>query len=379
MSARARAGGRGDYYGVLGVARDATAQEIKGAYRKLAVKYHPDKNPGDAQAEERFKEAAEAYAVLSDSERRGSYDRFGHAGPSPFGAGGFDPSIFGDFSDILGDLFGIGGGFGGRARPGGPVPGADLRYDIEIEFEAAVFGTTRQLRYPRLEICAACSGSGSRQAARPESCRTCGGRGQVRYSQGFFTVARTCPACNGAGETIADPCPACRGEGRAERQHEIEIRIPAGVDSGARLRLVGEGEQGRRGGRTGDLYVVVAVAPHERYHREGLHVLTVEVIGYAQAVLGAEIEVATLHGAEKLAIPAGTPPGRQLRLKGKGIPRLGGSGRGDHVAEIAVDIPKASELSDEHVVLLRRLADLESRPVKEGRGVLEKVKDLFGG
>jgi len=378
MPAGTRAGD-GDYYAVLGVARDATAQEIKSAYRKLAVRYHPDKNPGDTEAEEKFKRAAEAYAVLSDPERRASYDRFGQAGPSPFGAGGFDPSIFGDFSDILGDLFGFGGGFGGRPRPGGPIPGADLRYDVEVTFEDAVFGATRKLEYPRLEVCETCTGSGAKDGARPETCRTCGGRGQVRYSQGFFTVARTCPACQGEGTTVADPCSSCRGEGRVERRHEVEIRIPAGVDTGARLRLVGEGEQGRRGGRTGDLYVVVAVAPHERYHREGTHVLTVETVGYSQAVLGAEIEVETLHGPEKLSLPAGTTPGRQFRLKGKGIPRLGASGRGDHVVEVTVRIPKSSELSEEQTDLLRRLAELESRPVREGRGVLEKVKDLFGG
>ncbi|MCB9377236.1 MAG: molecular chaperone DnaJ [Holophagales bacterium] len=378
MPAGTRAGS-GDYYEVLGVAREATAQEIKRAYRKLAIQYHPDKNPGDAVAEEKFKQAAEAYAVLSDPQRRASYDRFGQAGPSPFGGGGFDPSIFGDFSDILGDLFGFGGGFGGRSRPGGPVPGADLRYDVEIGFEEAVFGATRKLEYPRLEVCETCSGSGAKDGARPETCRTCGGRGQVRYAQGFFTVARSCPACQGEGTTIADPCGSCGGDGRVERRHEVEIRIPAGVDAGARLRLTGEGEQGRRGGRTGDLYVVVGVAAHERYHREGQHVLTVEPIGYSQAVLGADVEVETLHGTEKLHVPPGTTPGRQFRLKGKGIPRLGSSGRGDHVVEVTVRIPKSSELSEEQNELLRRLAELEARPVREGRGVLGKVKDLFGG
>lgn len=368
-----------DFYEVLGVARDASPQQIKAAYRKLAVRYHPDKNPGDAEAEERFKEAAEAYAVLSDPERRASYDRYGQAGPSPFAGGGFDPSVFGDFSDILGDLFGFGGGFGARARAGGPEPGADLRYDLEIPFEEAVFGATRELEFPRLEPCGRCGGSGGRDGARPETCRTCGGRGQVRYSQGFFTVARTCPACEGAGTKISDPCPTCGGDGRVEARRRLEVQIPAGVDSGARLRLQGEGEPGRRGGRTGDLYVVIAVAAHERYHREGPHVLTVEEIGYAQAVLGGEIVVETLHGSESLAIPPGTPPGRQFRLKGQGIARLGGSGRGDHVVEIALRVPKASQLTDEQRELLERLAELEKQPVKTARGVLDKVKDLFGG
>jgi len=368
-----------DYYEVLGVARDASAQEIKSAYRKLALQYHPDKNPGDHQAEERFKEAAEAYAVLSDAEQRAHYDRFGRAGTSPFAGGGFDPSIFGDFGDILGELFGMGGGFGGRARPGGPAPGADLRYDLEIAFEEAVFGATKTLEIPRLETCATCSGSGAAAGSGRTACRACQGRGQIRYSQGFFTVARTCPQCQGQGSVVEKPCEECRGQGRVERRKSLEVRIPAGVDSGARLRLTGEGEHGQRGGRTGDLYVVLAVAPDERYHREGAHVLTVEEIGYAQAVLGAEIEVETLHGVEKLEIPPGTTPGRQFRLRGKGIPKLGGSGRGDHVVEAAVHIPKPGELDDERRELLRRLAELEARPVKEGRGVLDRVKDLFGG
>lgn len=369
-----------DYYEVLGVARDASAQQIKGAYRKLALQYHPDKNPGDHEAEERFKAAAEAYAVLSDPDKRARYDRFGQAGPSPFaGGGGFDPSVFGDFSDILGDLFGFGGGFGGRTRPGGAAPGADLRYDLEITFEEAAFGVDRTIEIPRLETCGTCSGTGAAAGAGRVSCRTCSGRGQIRYSQGFFTVARTCPQCQGEGTVVEKPCEECRGQGLVERQRSLEVRIPAGVDSGARLRLTGEGEHGRRGGRTGDLYVVLEVAGHDRYHREGPHVLTVEEIGYAQAVLGAEIEVETLHGRERLEIPPGTQPGRQFRLRGKGIPKLGGGGRGDHVVEAAIHIPKPGEVDDERRELLRRLAELEARPVKEGRGVLDRVKDLFGG
>ena len=368
-----------DYYEVLGVAREASAQQIKSAYLKLALQYHPDKNPGDHQAEERFKQAAEAYAVLSDPDKRARYDRFGQAGPSPFAGGGFDPSIFGDFSDILGDLFGFGGGLGGRGRPGGAAPGADLRYDLEIGFEEAAFGADKTLEVPRLETCETCAGSGAAAGTGRSTCRACSGRGQIRYSQGFFTVARTCPQCQGEGTVVEEPCPECRGQGLIERQRSLEVRVPAGVDSGARLRLVGEGEHGRRGGRPGDLYVVLAVADHERYHREGAHVLTVEEIGYAQAVLGAEIEVETLHGRERLEVPAGTQPGRQFRLRGKGIPKLGGSGRGDHVVEVAVHIPKPAEVDEERRELLRRLAELESRPVKEGRGVLDRVKDLFGG
>ena len=367
-----------DYYEVLGVARDAPAQQIKAAYRKLALRYHPDKNPGSHEAEERFKEAAEAYAVLSDAEQRARYDRFGREAPGGFGQGGFDPSIFGDFSDILGDLFGL-GGFGGGQRAGSGAPGADLRYDLEISFEEAAFGATRAIDFPRLERCASCSGSGGAGGQPPVACRSCGGAGQIRFSQGFFTVARTCPSCGGEGRRVAEPCPDCRGEGRVERQRRVEVRIPGGVDSGARLRLVGEGEHGRRGGRTGDLYVVLDVAPHAEFRREGPHVLARAEISFAQAVLGAEIEVPTLHGAEPLAVPAGTTPGRLFRLKGKGIDRLGGKGRGDHVVEIVLHVPKASELDSERRALLARLAELDGTSVKEERGVLDRVKDLFSG
>jgi molecular chaperone DnaJ len=369
-----------DYYEVLGVARDATADQIKSAYRKLALQYHPDRNPGDREAEERFKEAAEAYAVLSDAEKRGRYDRFGSAGGGGgFDPGGFDPSTFADFSDILGDLFGLGGAFGGRARRGGAEPGADLRYDLEIGFEEAAFGTTRTLQIPRLETCATCAGSGAAAGSQPATCRTCSGRGEIRFAQGFFVVSRTCPACNGEGRTISDPCPDCRGAGRNEMRRELEVKIPAGVDTGARLRLQGEGEHGRRGGRTGDLYVVLEVTPHERFGREGANVLAVEEIGYAQAALGAELEIETLHGRETLHVPAGTQPGHLFRLKGKGIPRLGGSGRGDHVVEVAVRVPKPSDLSQEQKALLARLAELEGRPAKAERSVLDRVRELFGG
>ncbi len=371
---------RRDYYEVLGVQRTAADKEIKAAYRKLALLHHPDKNPGDKGAEELFKQAAEAYAVLSDPEKRARYDRFGHQGGTSFD-GGFDPSTFADFSDILGDLFGF-GGFGGGRSGGGrsrATPGADLRYDLEIGFEEAAFGVTKSLKIPRLETCETCGGSGAAAGSAPVRCAACGGRGQVHFSQGFFTLARTCPQCGGEGVTIVDPCKGCRGEGRIERVRTLEVKIPRGVDTGARLRLVGEGEHGRRGGSRGDLYVVLSVAPHERFEREGHHVLSEIEIGYSQAVLGAEVAVETLHGAEELVIPAGTRHGEQFRLKGKGIDRLGGSGRGDHVAVVAIRVPAAGELDDEQREMLRKLADLEGRPVKEERGVLHRVRDLFGG
>lgn len=367
-----------DYYEVLGLVRTASDKEVKAAYRKLALQYHPDKNPGDKAAEESFKEAAQAYAVLSDAEKRTRYDRFGHQGAPSF-EGGFDPSIFGDFSDILGDLFGIGGGgFGGRATRGGASPGADLRYDLRITFEEAAFGVGRKLDIPRLEVCADCSGNGAAPGTKATACSACGGRGQVRFTQGFFTMARTCPQCRGEGTIVADPCKSCRGEGRVEKVRALEVKIPAGVDGGARIRLVGQGEHGRRGGPAGDLYVVLALAPHERFEREGAHVLSEVEIGYAQAVLGATIEVETLYGTKELEIPAGTRQGEQFRLKGQGIPRLGGSGKGDHVALVAIRVSRSSEMSEEQRDLLLRLGELEGKPARSERKVLDRVRDLFG-
>jgi molecular chaperone DnaJ len=375
--------GKRDYYEVLGVARDASLQEIKSAYRKLAVRFHPDRNPGDAAAEESFKEAAEAYAVLSDADKRARYDRFGHgAAGSP--AGGFDPSVFADFSDILGDLFGFGDVRAGARRRGrsAALAGADLRYDLRVEFEEAVFGKEVTLRIPRLETCETCAGSGSASGKAPAPCPTCGGRGQVRFSQGFFTVARTCPQCRGEGAIVSDPCRACRGAGRVQQERSLQVRIPAGVDSGARLRLVGEGEHGRAGGPPGDLYVVIEVEEHDRYLRRGADVLTVETISYPEAVLGGNIEVETLHGTETLRLPAGAQHGQQLALRGKGIPHVGRGTHGDHVVEIAVDVPEPSEMSEAELDLVRQLAALrgERRDRKQrDRNVFARVKErLFG-
>jgi molecular chaperone DnaJ len=366
---------RRDYYEILGVERTATAPDLKSAYRKLAVRDHPDRNPGDREAEERFKEAAEAYEVLSDAEKRARYDRFGHQGVSGSGAAGFDPTIFGDFSDILGDLF----GFGGARRGGSPgmSRGADLRYDLTITFEEAAFGTETTLRIPRLESCARCLGTGSADGSAPSVCNTCGGHGQVRYSQGFFTVARTCPHCRGEGRVVAKPCPDCRGEGLVEQERSLSLQIPAGVDTGTRLRMTGEGEHGRRGGPTGDLYIVISVRQHSRFHREGSTVMSSLVISYAQAVLGASLEVETLHGIGRLEIPPGTQPGQELRMRGQGIARLDGSGRGDQVVRIEIDVPQARELSAEEQQLLRRWAELRGQPVKEPKKP-SRVKNLFG-
>ncbi|HVS65911.1 MAG TPA: molecular chaperone DnaJ [Thermoanaerobaculia bacterium] len=367
---------RRDYYEVLGVARDAAVKEIRSAYRRLAVQYHPDRNAGDGGAEERFKEAAEAYAVLSDPEKRARYDRLGHAGVGA--QPGFDPTIFADFSDILGDLFGFGDPFGrGRGRrPASAVAGADLRYDLVLGFDEAAFGKEVELRIPRLERCGACSGTGSAGGAPPRTCDACSGRGQIRFSQGFFTVARPCPQCEGSGFLISDPCPECRGTARVERERQIEVKVPAGVEDGARLRLTGEGEHGLRGGPPGDLYVVLHVEAHERWLRDGADVISQESISYPQAVLGAEIEVETLHGPARLEIPPGTEPGRRFTIRSKGAQRLGRSGYGDHVVEVRLAIPAPRELDDDEIELLRRLAELKETPVRERR-VLDRVKDLF--
>jgi len=365
-----------DYYEVLAVEKNASVQEIKSSYRKLAQKYHPDRNPGDAEAEERFKEAAEAYAVLSDTDKRARYDRFGHQGVGGAGAAGFDPTIFADFSDILGDFFGLGGNR--RGGQSGMTRGADLRYDLTLTFEEAAFGTDTVLRIPRLETCGKCSGSGSAKGTAPAVCSGCGGRGQVRFTQGFFTVARTCPQCNGEGRVISDPCTECKGEGRVEKEQNLSVKIPAGVDNGARLRLSGEGEHGRRGGPPGDLYVVLQVRPHLKFRRDGATVLSKVTISYPQAVLGTSIEVETLRGTAPLEIPAGTAHGRDFRLRSQGIDRLDSSGRGDQVVTVQVEIPNPKDLSDEETQLLRRLAELGGHPVKEERRVLDKVKNFFG-
>lgn len=369
-----------DYYEVLGVERNAGEKDIKSAYRKMAQKYHPDRNPGDKEAEEKFKEAAEAYAVLSDQDKRARYDRFGHqglGGAGGFGAGGIDPTIFADFSDILGDFFGLGGGRG-RGGSSGMTRGSDLRYDLTLTFEEAAFGVETTLRIPRLETCGECKGSGSQGGATPTACTTCGGRGQVRFTQGFFTVARTCPQCHGEGRVISDPCKECQGEGRVEKERSLSVKIPAGVDTGARLRLVGEGEHGRRGGPAGDLYVVVQVRPHAKFRREGSTVFSRLTLTFPQAALGTTVEVETLHGKAPLDIPPGTAHGRDFRLRHQGIERLDGGGKGDHVVSVEVEVPHPRDLSEEEVQLLKRLAEIRGVAVKEERGVLGRVKNLFG-
>lgn len=366
-----------DYYEVLGVERDASDSDIKSAYRKLAVKYHPDRNQDNPEAEEKFKEAAEAYAVLSDAEKRARYDRFGHQ-TGPQGFSDFDPSVFGDFSDILGDLF----GFGGRRRSRGGsqgVPGADLRYDLDITFEEAAFGTSRKIQFPRLEACDDCTGSGSADG-KLQTCTVCGGSGRVRFSQGFFSVARTCPECQGEGRKVTNPCRSCNGKGRQPQEKELEVSIPAGVDTGMRLRLRGEGEHGLRGGPSGDLDVVIVVDEHERFQRDGTDVHELLDLGYVQLVLGAQATVSTLHGDETLKIPSGTQPGHEFRLRGKGIPHLNTERKGDHVVHVRLQVPKTRDLDSDQLALLHKLAELEGSEVQHSsKGVLEKVKNLFQG
>lgn len=361
-----------EYYEVLGVARDADTATIKKAYRRQAIENHPDKNPGDPGAEERFKAAAEAYAVLSDPEKRARYDRYGKSG---IGSGdpfrGFDQDIFGDFSDILGDLFGFGGGFGGRRAARGA--GADLRYDLEIDLVDAVRGLETNIRIPRMETCVTCTGSGAAPGGL-ETCAQCRGRGQVAFQQGFFTIARTCAECRGAGQRITERCETCEGRGQTQAERTIKVRIPGGVDDGTRLRLQGEGEGGRSGGPSGDLYVVLHVREHEVFERDGLDLHMRAPVSFSQAALGTRMTVPTIDGEEELDVPAGTQSGTEIRLRGKGVPQLGGRATGDQVVTVHVRTP--TRLRGEQRELLERLAELEDD--EDGPGLFERVKNIFG-
>lgn len=367
-----------DYYEVLEVARTASDQELKSSYRRLAMRYHPDKNPGDAPAEEKFKEAAEAYAVLSDAEQRRRYDRFGHAGVASGAGASWGAPGFGGIEDILGDLFGFGDVFGGSrsgSRRSSAQRGADLRYDLEITLEEAASGMTANLRIPRLETCETCKGSGAAAGTEPETCSTCTGTGQMRFQQGFFSVARTCHTCRGVGKVIKTPCADCRGAGRVEREKQMEVKIPAGVETGSRLRVQGEGESGVSGGPSGDLYVVIHVSEHERFERQGSNLYSAVPITFAQAALGADILVKTLEAQDKVKIPVGTQTGTVFRLKGKGMPMLGGRGRGDMFVAVTVVTP--TSLTREQRKLLEQLAAVENKDL-EDKGLVDKVRDIFG-
>ena len=377
-----------DYYEVLGVVRTATEVEIKSAYRKLALKYHPDRNPGDKAAEEKFKEAAEAYAVLADTDKRHMYDRFGHAGLGGAATGGFDPTVFTGFEDILGglgDIFGIGEMFGGQRRRGGPQRGADLRYDLEISFDESAKGVETTIQIPRNETCETCHGSGAAPGSKPQTCPQCQGRGQLRYQQGFFTVARTCGQCRGSGTIISSPCTACRGSGRVQQQRKLTVKIPAGIASGQRLRLSGEGESGAGGGPAGDLYVVVHVQEHPFFHRDGNDLFCEIPLNYPTLALGGEIAIPTLEGEEMFKIPEATQSGATFRLRGRGMPDVvSGRARGDLLITVKVVTPK--KLSKEQRKLLEQLAEtlpkekFEPTPREEHdeRGIFDRVKDIFG-
>src|SRR6267154_758200 len=367
-----------DYYEVLGLGRAATDTEIKSAYRKLAVRFHPDKNPGDAGAEEKFKEAAEAYSVLADAEQRQRYDRFGHAGVSSGAGAAWGAPGFGNIEDILGDLFGFGDVFGGGrtgSRRSSAQRGADLRYDLEMTLEQAAVGMTAQLRIPKLETCETCKGSGAREGTQPEVCRTCEGAGQVRFQQGFFSVSRTCGSCRGAGQVINSPCETCRGAARIEREKQIEVKIPAGVETGSRLRLQREGESGADGGPSGDLYVVIHVAEHEQFERQGNNLYASVRVTFAQAALGSEVSVKTLNDEHQLKVPAGTQTGTVFRVRGQGMPVLGGRGRGDLFVSVSVVAPTI--LTREQRKLLEQLEKIET-PDLEDKKLVDKVRDIFG-
>lgn len=364
-----------DYYQVLGVERSSTPEQIKKAYRKLAMQFHPDKNPGDKAAEDKFKEAAEAYGVLGDTEKKAKYDQFGHAAFTGGGGGGYGhqgfhnvDDIFSSFGDIFSDFFGMGGmgSRGGRSRTA-PRRGADLRYMLEVELKDVITGTDRNLEFETEEACNRCSGLGSEPGTQPTTCGTCGGSGQVVNSQGFFSVATTCPACRGQGQTIKNPCRDCRGQGRKSVNKKITVTIPKGVDNGTRLRVAGEGEGGLRNGPPGDLYVEIRVRPHSQYDRQGRDLIGKLTVSYTQILLGTEVEIETLDGKKAVNVPEGSQPGRILRLQGLGAPDIRTGARGDICLRLEVEFPKKLKKQEEK--LLRELAELRGEKVTEKKGL----------
>jgi molecular chaperone DnaJ len=368
-----------DYYEILGVARTASEQEIKSSYRKLAMQFHPDRNPGNPDAEDKFKEASEAYAVLIDSEKRARYDQFGHAGLGNGGFGGIDPSAFTDFSDVFGDLFSDFFGVNvntGRSR-NRAQKGGDARADVTLTFEEAAFGKKTEVRVRRYESCDQCKGSGAAPGKGAVTCSTCGGRGQVRYQQSFFSVARTCPTCGGAGRVISDPCSKCKGEGRQMREHRVDVTVPPGVEDGTRMRYQEQGDAGVNGGPAGDLYVVLHVKPHAFFEREGKDLFCSIPLSFSQAALGTEITIPILEGEYKLKIPEGTQSGTVLRVRGKGLPSIRGGGKGDLHVQVRVQTPaKLTKRQRELLAELGGTSAIENKP--EPRSLFEKVKEIFG-
>jgi molecular chaperone DnaJ len=368
---------KADYYEVLGVSRDCSEQELKSAYRKQALKYHPDRNPGDHAAEEKFKEASEAYQVLSDAEKRAAYDRYGHAGLGAQGFGGFAGGV--DLGDIFGDFFGEMFSMGGTGR-GAPRSrqqrGDDLRFDLTIDFEDAIFGKETEVRIRRLELCGICHGKGNASGRGPGVCSQCNGHGQLRYQQGFFSVARTCGACGGMGTIISDPCHVCRGEGRAASEIKLNVKVPAGVEDGTRIRYAGEGDAGRLGGPKGDLYVILSIRPHDFFERQGHDLHCVIPISFPQATLGADFEIPGIDGPVSIKIPEGTQSGKELRVRGRGVPYLNEKGKGDLIVKVEVQIPrKLSRAQRELVAKLAESMTVDNKPASPG--LMEKMKDLF--
>ena len=370
-----------DFYEVLGVERTASVEEIKSAYRKSALKWHPDRNPENKQeAEHKFRECTEAYSVLSDGQKRQVYDTYGHTGLSGSAGADFNSTIFQDFHDIFGDFFGFEDLFSGGRRGRSRVQrGADLRYDMALSFEEASSGIATKIKIPRQEYCETCNGTGAKAGTGVAACQTCGGRGQLAYQQGFFTITRTCPACQGAGQIIRERCPNCRGQGRLEREHTIELRVPPGVDTGTRLRVAGEGEPGPNGGPPGDLYVVLEVKEHPFFERRGADLYCTIPVSVVQAALGAEIQVPGLNGEEKLKIPEGTQSGAVFRHKGKGVPDPRGGGKGDLYYHVRVLTP--AKLTREQRKLMEQLGAtlrVENKPAERNSSIFDKVKDIFG-
>lgn len=370
---------RQDYYEVLGVARNASEADIKKAYRRMAMKYHPDRNPGDAEAENLFKSAKEAYEVLSDARKRAAYDQFGHAGVDQAGAAGAQGYAAGgaSFSDIFDDVFGD--IFGARSARSSAVRGADLRYDLDLSLEEAVQGTTVKVQVPTHLPCPACDGSGAKKGTEPVTCSTCGGQGQVRMQQGFFSIQQTCPRCKGAGKIITEPCPSCRGQGRVRDTKTLSVKVPPGVDSGDRIRLAGEGEAGEAGGPPGDLYVQIRIRPHPIFTREGSDLYCEMPISFVTAALGGEIEVPTLEGRVKFKVPPETQSGKVFRLRGKGVRSVQGHGVGDLLCRVAVETPV--HLNDRQKELLRELdeslGEKHEKHSPRARSWLDGVRKFF--
>lgn len=366
-----------DYYEVLGVNRDASEEEIKKAYRKLAMKHHPDRNLDNPKAEESFKEAKEAYEMLTDPQKRAAYDQYGHAGVDPSAGPGPGGAGFGNFSDAFGDIFGD--IFGGGGRRSNVYRGADLRYNMEISLEDAARGTETKIRIPVMAECETCHGSGARPGTQPVTCTTCAGHGQVRMQQGFFSVQQTCPKCHGSGKMVKDPCPSCHGAGRVKQHKTLSVKIPAGVDEGDRIRLSGEGEAGVNGGPPGDLYVVIHLKPHEIFQRDGGNLHCEMPISYTIAALGGEIEIPTLDGHAKMKIPPETQTGAVFRLRGKGIKPLRSSEIGDLMCHVAIETPV--KLTDRQKALLRELEEINQQDAGKHsprtKSWMNKVKDFF--